>query len=165
MGVLQGEYDLGLIALSEITKEAYVEHVTFQTLFSEKLIVVANIESKAASQKELRYREILDYPLVVFDHELIWRFIRSLEREYGPVNILFSSSNEETICQAISDNLAIAIAPARIIEKFDKVMNESTTMIDIAGLESKYGLALAWANESANKGLVKAFLESQKLTS
>ncbi len=162
-GVVQKKIDIGIIALNEIPQDIYDKDVAVHTLFYDKMKVAVSKRSSLAFKKNVTIQDILKHPLVIYDHEQIWRFMRNIESKYGPADIIFSSNNIDSIRQMISENLAITIASEYAINKHCTGLHSKTVSIEIDGLESKYGLALVWSRKKQDKGITKKFLTKLNL--
>ncbi|ASN04292.1 LysR family transcriptional regulator [Virgibacillus necropolis] len=106
--ILDEELDIGILALYENTLRKK-ENIHFEILYEENMYVFVNEKSPLTSFSYLTPQQLLNQSFVMFNGEYMNWFFKKFTNYYGDVEVLFTSSNSETIMDAVRKGLAITI--------------------------------------------------------
>lgn len=150
-GIINQQYDLGLVASGNITKDKYSKELHFYTLLHDNLQVVINAKDPLAKKQEISFKEIKEYPIALFEHEQLRQLAKCLEMMHGSINVFFSSSYVGMIQQLIIEDLAITIAPGYITKNILSNQNTEISLLDVTDSCAHYEFTLVWRKNHENK--------------
>lgn len=160
--VAKHDMDLGLITLRNETDVKLMEQIKFQSFYYESIIqIIVHKDSPLAYHKEVHLQEILDYPLVMYANSYWANFTEQIKKKYGPVNIMFTTTNTEVIKRTVSEGLGISLLTSLMLKDDPYIENGRIVPIYLADYQfdqfSKYG----WihAKNHPHLRLIKKFLE------
>lgn len=107
--VNEGKADIGFASLhEEIIND---ETLSFDILMEGKLYVDVSKDSYFSSFKSLTPLELLDQPIALYNGVNMKKIVKEIEEDYGPLKILVTTNNTETIKKFIENNQAIGVSP------------------------------------------------------
>ncbi|WP_055107908.1 LysR family transcriptional regulator [Paenibacillus ihumii] len=108
--IKQHTVDIGYITLQTSQESTLPEHILFRKLdYDADIKVIVPKDSPFAFQSALRLQDLKEYPIVMYASQFWENFSQSFAGSYGPLNILFHSSNSEVIKKTVSEGLAIGL--------------------------------------------------------
>lgn len=150
-GVMNQQYDLGLIATGNLTMDKYSKDLHFHTLLHDNLQVVINAKDPLAKKQEVSVEDIKEYPIALFEHEQLRQLAKCIEIMHGPINVFFSSSYVGMIRQLIIEDLAITIAPRYVTKTISADQNTRIALLNITDSLAYYEIILVWSKNRKNK--------------
>src|SRR5699024_4489648 len=160
--VAAGDLDLGIVGLGEVSETLYGSDIDYHFLVSGKMVVVGNENSYLANKTVIHPKEIVSYPLVLYDDPLFEEIITSVELRYGAANILFKSENIEIIRNAIEENLAVTLLPHYEAIKYKSSIYKEIERTGIESLYQDYGIVLVWSKTTERSELAKSLISLLK---
>ncbi len=128
--VNQNKVDLGLIALFNSIEHKFPEHIVFHSFHSQGTFkVIVPKDSILAFNKELQLMDIKEYPFVIYGRNFYNDLIEDFEQRYGPLNIIFKSTNSEVIKKSVSEGVGISLLSSLML--IDDPYLESGRIISI----------------------------------
>jgi LysR family transcriptional regulator, transcription activator of glutamate synthase operon len=156
--IKQDKIDIGLIGLTRSLIEMQ-DKVDFEVVLRGKMIAALSKNSPLAFAPSLTPLEIRQHPLVLYNDDRVWEFIRDFAEKHGPVNILFSTNNLDAIRNAVRENLAITIGFDYTIKHDPYILMGQGVPVPISGIEQEDScLALVWQKTSHNAPAVRNFI-------
>ncbi|QSO45536.1 LysR family transcriptional regulator [Alicyclobacillus mengziensis] len=156
--IKQDKIDIGLIGLTRSLIEMQ-DKVDYEVVLRGKMIAALSKNSPLAFASTITPEEIRQHPLVLYDDDRVWEFIRDFSGKHGPVNILFSTNNLDAIRNAVRENLAITIGFDYTIRHDPYILTGQGVPVAIAGLEQEDScLALVWQKTSHNAPAARNFI-------
>ncbi|GIP59276.1 LysR family transcriptional regulator [Paenibacillus woosongensis] len=108
--IKQHTVDIGYITIPKSQEQSLPEHILFKKLdYDAHIKVIVPQDSPFAFQSSLRLQDLADYPIVMYASQFWENFSHSYAEKYGPLNILFYSSNSEVIKKTVAEGLAISL--------------------------------------------------------
>ncbi|MEQ6388046.1 LysR family transcriptional regulator [Bacillaceae bacterium S4-13-58] len=104
--VLNNKIDIGLLNIP-LNKPSN-EELEFHALLKGNIIVSVSKNSPLANRKSLSPNDIIHENLVVYNGPQMRAFINDFFKEYGEMNILFSTNNTEIMKKSVAEGLAIS---------------------------------------------------------
>ncbi|QKY68743.1 LysR family transcriptional regulator [Lentibacillus sp. CBA3610] len=157
--IKQDQLDIGLIGLSMEGEEMRDQNIAFEVVLRGQMIVAASINSPLAFASAVTPQEIRRHPLVIYNDDRMWEFVNNLTARFGPVDVLFSTNNQDAIRNAVIENLAITIAPDYTVISDSNVVNGKVVPVEISNLEQNYpGMALVWSKTKRNTTIIRNFV-------
>lgn len=160
--VLSGKVDIGIISLR--SNMECDPRLTFEPLFTSKTIAYVGKNSPLATKKEISLKEIIEYPLVLFNERYsMSNHLRYLLKQYGTPNILFSSSNSDAMRKVIAESMAIGFYSDISLKTDIYIQNNEIVPIrikDESKVYSTYGIITK--NESFRSVLTQKFIDELK---
>lgn len=154
--------DIGLIGLTKSLQEMQ-DRLEFDVVLRGKMIAAISKSSPLAFAKTIAPQEIRSYPLVLYDDDRVWEFIKEFSAKYGPVNILFSTNNLDAIRNAVRENLAITVGFDYTIYNDPYIISGQGVALPITGHEEEdSSLALVWPKTCQNAFAVRTFISRFK---
>lgn len=137
--ILEDELDIGLIGLSMEGDEFRQVDLHIETVLRGKMIVAASKHSPLAFANTISLEELKRATLVIYDDDRMWEFINQV----AAGEVLFSTNNQDAIRNAVTENLAITVAPDYTIHNDPFVLSGEIVPIEIENLNQEYpGMAL-----------------------
>lgn len=82
-----------------------------------------------------------------------------LERQYGPLNLFFSTNNMDAVRKAVYENLAATIGPDYTVKYDPFVASGDVIPLPIEDVDHDYpGMALIWSKAKSNTSFAVSFL-------
>ncbi|MHA2888359.1 LysR family transcriptional regulator [Bacillus cereus] len=106
--VRKNKVDIGLMHI--LKRELEDEELDFHTLLKGKLIVTVSKYSSLANQKYITPQELIGQNLVVYTGPNMDSFIQYFFKNFGEMNILFSTNNMEIMKKTVAEGLAISFS-------------------------------------------------------
>lgn len=160
--VNQNKVDVGLIALFNSVKHRFPEHISFHSFHSQGTFnVIVPKDSVLAFSKELQLMDIREYPFVIYGKNFYNNLIEDFEKDYGPLNIVFKSTNSEVIKKSVSEGVGISILSSLMLIDDPYLETERITSIPLTGYPLNFNLLFGgiYSKNRNQYRLIKKFLE------
>ncbi|MEW4369046.1 LysR family transcriptional regulator [Paenibacillus kandeliae] len=125
--VHHGESDIGLVLLSEQSIPQY-DHLQFEALAEDRLILVCHQESALADQSMVILNDLSDIPLVLYNDPNILTLVRQLAPNS---DILFKSNNVDALLRAVRANLAVTIGTLHSLHAYGTSFHKEMVTIPL----------------------------------
>src|SRR5699024_3095826 len=112
-----------------------------------------------ARNRMIQPKDILQYPLALYDTPVVIDIVACLAKRYGKVNILFTSSNIEMIQHAIREKLAITLVTQYEVGRVPLGIDMKIDHCDNVKLEQQYGMVLVSSKQTEEKDTVNALIK------
>lgn len=123
--ILTNEIDLGFISVDEMTwiksGNLHKNVLHFDTLFQGMMFVCVCKESSLAFKEGILLEELLEENLIL--HSITKPIYDDILKQYGSVNILFESTNTETILKSIAEGIGISFLSEFTIKNDHRIKN------------------------------------------
>jgi DNA-binding transcriptional LysR family regulator len=156
------EVDLGLIALPKQLPIRLPEKIKFQSfhIHNEVNIIVPR-HSPLAYNKRVHLEDIVGYPFVIYLNSFWQNVIDDIENEFGPINVIFTTSNSEVVKRTVAAGLGISLLSSLMLK--DDPFVESQRIIAIPFAEYNFNVineyGWTYSKENSHYRLIKKFLE------
>ena len=160
--VNQKKVDLGLIALLNTVEYEFPGHMSLHTLHSQGTFnVIVPKDSVLAFSKDLQLMDIRDYPFVIYGKNSYHNLIEDFEKQYGPLNIIFKSTNSEVIKKSVSEGIGISLFSSLMLVDDPYIESGRIISIPLIGYPLNFNLSFGgiYSKNRSQSRLVKKFLE------
>lgn len=160
--VTHNKVDLGLIALSNTAEHRFPDHISFHSLHSQgRFNVIVPKDSVLAFSKELELVDIREYPFVIYGKNFYNSLIEDFENQYGPLNIIFQSTNSEVIKKAVSEGVGISLFSSLMLVDDPYIESGRIVSIPLSGSPLNINLSFGgiYSKSRSQSRLIKKFLE------
>lgn len=160
--VTHNKVDLGLIALFNTAEHRFPEHISFHSLHSQGTFnVIVPKDSVLAFSKELELVDIREYPFVIYRKNFYNSLIEDFEKQYGPLNIIFTSTNSEVIKKAVSEGVGISLFSSLMLVDDPYIESGRIVSIPLSGSPLNFNLSFGgiYSKSRSQSRLIKKFLE------
>lgn len=160
--VLQNEADVGLLAINELAGEKLPESLVFASVHDQGgLNVIVSKDSPLVLNQELRLRDILEYPLVLFSTSFWSQLTAEIEKSNGPLNVIFTTRNSEVVKRTVSEGLGIGLMSDLMLKDDPYVETGRIVPIPLVGypLFSNSSFGGIYAKGRNGAGLAGKFIE------
>lgn len=157
----QDKVDVGLITLFNNAGEKLPEHITFQSFhYQGKINIIVPKNSELALSKELQLMDVKDYPFVIYDRSIYNNLIEDFEKHYGPLNIIFKTTNSEVVKKTVSEGLGIGLMTSLML-KDDPYLESGKISAIPLGYPFNFNLLVGgiYLKNRSQYRLIKKFLE------
>ncbi|TQR17878.1 LysR family transcriptional regulator [Psychrobacillus soli] len=104
--ILEEKVNIGLVSMRY--NEDLDPRLSFKPLFTSKTIAYVGQYSPLAKRRTVSLKEIIQYPLVLFNEGYSTNFfMKSLLEPFGKINIVFTSGSSESMKKVISESFAV----------------------------------------------------------
>ncbi|MGV3465374.1 MAG: LysR substrate-binding domain-containing protein [Heyndrickxia sp.] len=159
--VEQNKVDLGLITLINSAGEKLPDHIIFQSFHDHgKINIIVPSNSELALSKELQLMDVKDYPFVIYDRSFYNTLIEDFEKQYGPLNIIFKTTNSEVVKKTVSEGLGIGLLNSLMVKDDPYLESGRITAIPL-GYPYNFNLLVGgiYLKNGNQLRLIKKFLE------
>lgn len=159
--VEQKKADLGLITLFNNPEEMLPESITLQSFpYQGRLNLIVPKNSELALNQELRLIDVKEYPFVQYDRRFFNDLIEDFEKHYGPLNVIFKTTNSEVVKKTVSEGLGIGLMSSLMI-KDDPYLESGRISAIPLGYPYNFNLSVGgiYYKHRNSYGLIKKFLE------
>ncbi|PFD45331.1 hypothetical protein CN285_05095 [Bacillus cereus] len=156
--VITNKVDIGLMHLPK--RKLKEEELDFRVLLEGRLIVTVGKNSPLAKRKSVTPQELLGQNLVVYNGPNMHSFIQYYIKQFGEMNILFSTNNTEIMKKTVAEDLAIAFSYDIGIKSDPYYLSGELIAIPLVNMEHN-SLDLGWV-QSKKHGLSKVGKEFVK---
>ncbi|MDI7741875.1 LysR family transcriptional regulator [Lysinibacillus fusiformis] len=160
--VNQNKVDLGLIALFNTVEHRLPEHISLHSLHSQGTFnVIVPKDSILAFNKELQLMDIREHPFVIYGKNFYHNLIEDFEKQYGPLNIIFKSTNSEVIKKSVSEGLGISLFSSLMLIDDPYIESGRIVSIPLTGFPLNFNLSFGgiYSKNRSQSRLVRKFLE------
>ncbi len=160
--VSQNEVDLGLIALLNTVEHRFPEHISIHSLSSQATFnVIVPKDSILALNNEVQLMDIREHPFVIYGKNFYNSLIEDFEKQYGPLNIIFKSTNSEVIKKAVSEGIGISLLSSLMLMDDPYVESGRIKSIPLTGYPLNFNLLFGgiYSKNRSQSRLIKKFLE------
>ncbi|MDN4492688.1 LysR family transcriptional regulator [Ureibacillus aquaedulcis] len=160
--VHQDRADLGLIALFSSVEQKLAEHIAFHSLHSNGTFnVIVPKDSALAFSKELELKEIKEYPFVIYGKNFYKSLMEDFEKKYGPLNVIFKSTNSEVIKKAVSEGVGISLFSSLMLIDDPYLEGGRIVSIPLTGYPLNFNLSFGgiYSKIRSQSRLIRKFLE------
>ncbi|KGR90196.1 LysR family transcriptional regulator [Ureibacillus massiliensis 4400831 = CIP 108448 = CCUG 49529] len=160
--VNENRVDLGLIAVLNSVKHKFPEHFSFHAFHSQGTFnVIVPKDSILAINKELQLMDIREYPFVIYGKNFYNNLIEDFEKEYGPINIIFKSTNSEVIKKSVSEGIGISLFSSMMLIDDPYLESGRIISIPLKGYPLNFNLLFGgiYSKNRSQSRLIKKFLE------
>lgn len=127
------------------------------------MIVAVSSQSPLAQQRTITPEEIKQQPIVLYNDDRLWEFIHYFSKQFGEVNILYTTNNLDTVRTTVLKDLAITIGPDYTVKNDFSVINQAAVPLQIDGFNLDYpGMALAYLHANNRPAYVQDFIQKLK---
>ncbi|MFK9090487.1 LysR family transcriptional regulator [Bacillus salipaludis] len=135
--MLTNENDLGFISVDEMTwiKSGNLNKniLHFDTLFQGRMFVCVYKDSPLAFKESIAPEELLDQTLLL--HSITKPIYEDLLHQYGPIKMLFESTNTETILKSITSGIGISFLSEFTIKDDQRVLDGQIIPVPLVNYE------------------------------
>jgi DNA-binding transcriptional LysR family regulator len=159
--VEQNKIDLGLMALFNNTGEKLPEHITFHSFhYQGKFHIIVPKDSELALNREIQLTEVMDYPFVIYNRSFYNNLIEDIEKQYGPINIIFKTNDSEVIKKTVSEGLGISLMSSLMLKDDPYLESGRITSIPL-GYPHNFNVLFGgiYSKRRSQVRLIKKFLE------
>jgi DNA-binding transcriptional LysR family regulator len=159
--VEQKKADLGLITLFNNGEEMLPKDITLQSFRHQgRFNVIVPNHSELALNQELQLMDVKEYPFVLYDRSFYNNLIEDFEKHYGPLNIIFRTTNSEVVKKTVSEGLGIALMTSLMI-KDDPYLESGRILAIPLSYPFNFNLSVGgiYYKNRNQYGLIKKFLE------
>ncbi|OPH59982.1 hypothetical protein BC351_18860 [Paenibacillus ferrarius] len=132
--IKQNKTDMGLIYLNHEPK--VTEELWLTKMFESRVVVCVSKHSWLASKTSVTRKELLTQPFVSINGSFSKRYMEQFKEKYGPVNIIFTSNNQEVLKRTIAEGAAIGIFIEFSIKKDPLITSGEIVAIPLVSDES-----------------------------
>ncbi|QCR31141.1 LysR family transcriptional regulator substrate-binding protein [Lysinibacillus sp. SGAir0095] len=160
--VKENKVDLGLITLFNSVGDRFPEQITFHSLHSQGTFhVIVPKDSPLAFNKELQLMDIKDDPFVIYGKNFYNSLIEDFEKNYGPLNVIFKSTNSEVIKKSVSEGIGISLFSSLMLIDDPYLESGRIISIPLTGYPLNFNLLYGgiYSKNRSQSRLVKKFLE------
>jgi len=160
--VNQNKVDLGLIALFNTVEHRLPEHISLHSLHSQGTFnVIVPKDSILAFNKELQLMDIREHPFVIYGKNFYHNLIEDFEKQYGPLNIIFKSTNSEVIKKSVSEGVGISLFSSLMLIDDPYIESGRIVSIPLTGFPLNFNLSFGgiYSKNRSQSRLVRKFLE------
>ena len=160
--VNQNKVDLGLISLFNSVEHRFPEQISFHSFHSQGTFnVIVPKDSILAFSKELQLMDIRDYPFVIYGGNFYNNLIEDFEKHYGPLNIIFKSTNSEVIKKSVSEGVGISLLSSLMLKDDPYLESGRIISIPLTGYPLNFNLLFGgiYSKNRSQYRLIKKFLE------
>lgn len=160
--VNENRADLGLIALLNTVNHKFPEHFSFHAFHSQGTFhVIVPRDSILAINKELQLMDIREYPFVIYGKNFYNNLIEDFEKQYGPLNIIFKSTNSEVIKKSVSEGIGISLFSSMMLIDDPYLETGRIISIPLKGDPLNFNLLFGgiYSKNRNQTRLIKKFLE------
>jgi|SRR3954447_1162944 DNA-binding transcriptional LysR family regulator len=160
--VNQNKVDLGLIFLFNSVEDKFPEQISFHSFhYQGRFNVIVPKDSILALSKELQLMDIKDYPFVIYGKSFYNNLIEDFEKHYGPINIIFKSTNSEVIKRSVSEGLGISLLSSLMLKDDPYLESGRIISIPLTGYPLNLNLLFGgiYSKNRSQYRLIKKFLE------
>lgn len=104
----EGRLDAAFIPMKDSLLVSLAPY-SYEPVSSGRMIIGVGSQSSLASQSTITPEELKQQSFVLYDDDFVHWFIRDFERQYGKVNVLFTSNNVEAVGTAVNKLKAVTI--------------------------------------------------------
>ena len=154
----EDKIDLALISPTQQMIDQH-EKLHFEVVLRGKTVVAVSGQSPLAFAEYVTLQELREYPLVLYNDDRIWDLIRTIDANYGPLKILFSTNNLDAIRNTVIANLAVTLGPSYTVMNDPYVKNGMGVIKEIIedDQEEEWRLALVWIKNARRNVVIKDF--------
>lgn len=105
--LIKKEIDFGFLSLTEYNKK--LDEIVYEKITEGHLVIGANKQSAITLNESVTIEELYNYPIALFNDEHITRLKNDIEAKYGPLNIILTTNNLDSLRKVLLNNLAIMI--------------------------------------------------------
>lgn len=160
--VNQDRIDLGLIALFNSVEHKFPEHISIHSFPSQGTFnVIVPKDSILALSKELQLMDIREYPFVIYGKNFYNNLIEDFEKQYGPLNVIFKSTNSEVIKKSVSEGVGISLFSSLMLMDDPYLESGRIISIPLTGYPLNFNLLFGgiYSKNRSQYRLIKKFLE------
>ncbi len=160
--VNQNKVDLGLISLFNSVEHRFPEQISFHSFHSQGTFnVIVPKDSILAFSKELKLMDIRDYPFVIYGGNFYNNLIEDFEKHYGPLNIIFKSTNSEVIKKSVSEGVGVSLLSSLMLKDDPYLESGRIISIPLIGYPLNFNLLFGgiYSKNRSQYRLIKKFLE------
>ena len=106
--IIDKEVDIGVLAIYENTLKKK-ENIHLEILYEEEMYVFVSSRSSLAVFNSLHPSQLLNEPFVLYNGEFMNWYFGKFTKQYGEVEVLFTTNNAETIRESVKKGIAITI--------------------------------------------------------
>jgi len=153
--------DLGLILFNAV-EHRFLEHIAFHSLDSQGTFnVIVPKDSVLALNKELQLMDIREHPFVIYGKNFYNHLIEDFEKEFGPLNIIFKSTNSEVIKKSVSEGIGISLFSTLMLIDDPYIESGRIISIPLTGFPLNFNLIFGgiYSKNRSQSRLIKKFLE------
>lgn len=157
--VEKNQIDIGLITIyEELIKKR--EDLRFEVIIEGEMKVYVSKSSPFAITKSITPQQLMSQNVILYNGDYVKRFANDLIRNFGPMNILFTTDNTEVIKKAVLEGLGISFGPDFSNKNDPYVLNGEIVPIDIIHYEQEK-IGVGWVRSENNHFSIntKKFLE------
>lgn len=141
------ELDLAILALYPESLQ-YLQHTNYINSLPIDFYIYMSSLSKFNKEKVIHPHQLQGETLILYDGPFTNWFIGKLQKQYGPLNILFESNNIELIREAIKNNYALSLETgAELIHNTQLESNEIIAVPFEHHTIPKYHLGVAYIKQ------------------
>ncbi|MFK9093061.1 LysR family transcriptional regulator [Bacillus salipaludis] len=157
--IIEKDLDIGVVAIYEKTVKKQGK-IQFETLRGSNMFVFVNKESPFATLDFVTPQQLLSQRFVMFNGEFMNWYFNEFTGQYGEVEVLFTSNNNETIREAVSKGHAITIESE--IELFNNPSIRNGEIIPvplIANVAKEFSLGFTILKNNSTSIEAKTFMK------
>lgn len=135
--MLHHETDIGFLNVDEMKwiqqSNTYKNVLHFSTLFQGIMYVCLDKESDLAQKEYITPEDLLQSDLIL--HDITKPVYEDIYKQYAPINILFESSNTDTIIKAIGNGIGVSFLSESSIEGHSLIESGAVVAIPLVNYE------------------------------
>lgn len=131
--IKQNKTDMGLIYLNHEPK--VTEELWLTKMFESRVVVCVSKHSWLATKTSVTRKDLISQPFVSINGSFSSRYMAQFKEKYGPVNIIFTSNNQEVLKRTIAEGAAIGIFIEFSIKKDPLIMSGEIVAIPLVSNE------------------------------
>ncbi|MBD3921623.1 LysR family transcriptional regulator [Paenibacillus sp. PR3] len=163
--IRQHKVDLGLIVLYEDLRSS-IDEFEFTKVMDTKLVCFLNRNNRLSLQKSVSIEDFQRYPLVLYKEDYLGWFIEKFGRQYGHVDLLFTTNNSAAIRGALREEMAISVGvDYTFLKGSEYLSNDPELIIMDMDVPINRPVPLGWAmhHNAAKSRILKLFINRLKL--
>lgn len=158
--IINKELDIGIVVVYENT-HSYQDVVTFHNFHEVKFFVFVEKHSPLAAFSSITPQDLLGQTFVMYNGEYMNWFFDKFNEEFGPFEILFTSSNNETIRETVRKGIAITIETETELLNNPYIKNGELIAIPLLeNIQDKSYLGLAKIQNKSNAIETTTFIKA-----
>ncbi|MBA2937100.1 LysR family transcriptional regulator [Paenibacillus sp. CGMCC 1.16610] len=137
--ILHQRIDLGFVILFE---NRPIEQIglSIERLLTVKMVAAVSKQSPLASRKTITPEDLLEQTIVLYNDDYVKWYIDDFQVNFGPVDILFTTNNRNSIIRALRDHFAITIGlNYSFVSEMSSIREDSVILdLDLTGQSPVY---------------------------
>ncbi|WP_337101960.1 LysR family transcriptional regulator [Paenibacillus sp. YIM B09110] len=160
--IIHNRSDLGFIILYE---DRLIDNtgLSFEPLMEVRMVAAGSRKTSLGIRDSISPDELRQETIVLYNDDYVNWFMNDFQQRYGPVDILFTTNNRDSIRKSLMDHLAITVGVSYSFEEDSGLANREYVVVDIDVPQQK-PVYLGWiqSQQKQMSAVSKSFINRLK---